>query len=144
MFSWCLTHYRSPGPEKGFIFLRNFIIRYSSWAENFLGLISASAFCDHEYINWRCHFAVAVLAHCVISMQMAKVWKRNKLHKRILPCFITALFRRKINKGTLGKFGAIISATCINFQLTVKCCSLTGSTISLVIKEILSMHFYSW
>ena len=51
VFSWCLTHYRSPESEKRFIFLRNFIIRYSSWAENFPGLIFASVFCVHEYIN---------------------------------------------------------------------------------------------
>ena len=51
VFSWCLTHYRSPEFEKRFIFLRNFIIRYSSWAENFPELIFASAFCVHEYIN---------------------------------------------------------------------------------------------
>ena len=61
-----------------------------------------------EYMNTL--IAVAVVAHCVVAMQMAKVSKHDKLHKRILPCFITALLRRKINKGTHGKFGAIISA----------------------------------
>ena len=51
VFSLCLSHYRSPEPEKRFIFLRNFIIRYSSWAENFPGLIFASAFYAHKLMK---------------------------------------------------------------------------------------------
>ena len=77
MFSWCLAHCSSSQSEKWFIFLSNFKMHYSSWDQNFPGLIFASAFSDHEYINERWHFAVADVAHSVISMQICQKFENT-------------------------------------------------------------------
>ena len=77
VFSSCLAHCSSPQSEKWFIFLSNFTMHYSSWDQNFPGLIFASAFSDHEYINERWHFAVADVAHSVISMQICQKFENT-------------------------------------------------------------------
>ena len=106
VFSLCLTHYCSPESERGFYILKH--AQFQDALFFFSSKFSGANFrlCIlWSWIQVAGDALLQLISHIVsinINADMSKLSKHNKLHKRILLCFITMVFRRKYlapNKG---------------------------------------------